>query len=57
MEIYNLKSEFFVKYNISIRQWDRRKKDLLVWLENFFDYEIIEGKPIRIKIKEQYGKY
>lgn len=57
MEIYQLKKEFFPKYGISSRQWDRRKKELLLWLENFFDYEIKEGQPIYIIIHEQFGEY
>lgn len=57
MEIYQLKKEFFPKYGISPRQWDRRKKDLMLWLENFFDYEIKEGQPIYIVIHEEFGEY
>ena len=58
MKRYDLKKEFFVQHHISIRQWDRRKKDLLEWLKNFFDYELIEDhKPIQIIIHEQFGPY
>jgi hypothetical protein len=27
------------------------------WLTEFYDYEILEGKPIRIQINEVYGDY
>lgn len=57
MKRYQLKKEFFPMLGISEKQWERRKKDLLEWLKNFYDYEIIEGLPIYIEIKEQYGDY
>lgn len=57
MQIYELKKEFFKLNNISIKQWERRKDDLLIWLSNFYDYEIFGTKPLFIKIKEQYGDY
>lgn len=57
METYELKKEFLPKYNISLYQWDRRKADLLVWLSNFFDYEILDGQPVRIQINEIFGDY
>ena len=56
-KIYELKNEFFPLLNISIGQYRRRKEDLMEWLKDFFDYEILEGKPIRIKINEVYGEY
>lgn len=55
--IYKLKEEFFQITNISKSQWERRKQDLLIWWENFYDYDLIEGKPIQIKILEVYGEY
>lgn len=42
---------------IGRRAWLERKEDLLAWLTNFYDYELIEGRPIRIHIKEVYGEY
>lgn len=54
---YKLKEEFFPLLNIAINQWKMRKDDLLHWLSNFYDYEIVEGKPLRIKIIEVYGEY
>lgn len=56
-KIYLLKEELFPLLNVSIGQWERRQKDLLLWFENFFDYEILKGKPLRIEITEVYGEY
>lgn len=55
--IYKLKEEFFPLINIAINQWKYRKKDLLNWLYEFYDYELLEGRPLRIKIMEVYGEY
>lgn len=55
--IYNFKEEFWSALGISKNSWERRKDDLLEWLANFYDYELLEGRPIRIYIKEIYGKY
>lgn len=54
--VYTLK-EFCQKLKIADNQRERRKEELYEWLTNFFDYEILDGKPIRIKIKEIYGEY
>lgn len=54
---YNFKDEFCKELGIGVRAWKDRKEDLLAWLENFYDYEIFEGKPIRIVIHEIYGEY
>lgn len=56
-KIYKLKEEFFILNNIPVYQWKRRRQDLLNWLANFYDYELIEEKPLRIKIVEVYGEY
>lgn len=56
-KIYNMKEELFPLLNIPLNQYKARKQDLLVWFKNFFDYEIMNGKPIRIKIVEVYGEY
>ena len=55
--IYKLKAEFFKENQISVAQYDRRKEDLLEWWKDFYEYEIIEGKPIRINIKEVFDEY
>ena len=55
--IYLLKEEFFKELQISLNQYDKRKADLLEWLSNFYDFEILPGRPIRIFIKEVYGEY
>ena len=55
---YILKDELFPLLHISTSQWDRRKKDLLAWFENFFEYELYEDKrPMEIVITEVYGEY
>ena len=56
-EVYNFKEEFWKELGISKNSWENRKQDLLDWLENFYDYELLEGRPIRIHIKEVYGEY
>ena len=55
--IYNFKDEFCSELGIGVRAWKNRKKDLLEWLANFYEYELLEGRPIRIHIKEIYGEY
>lgn len=55
--IYEFKTEFWSMVNINEGQWKRRKEDLLEWLKEFYDYELLEGRPLRIHIKEVYGEY
>lgn len=55
--IYDFKTEFWSLTGIKKNQWESRRKDLLEWLNNFYDYELLEGRPIRIKINEIYGQY
>jgi len=55
--IYNLKEEFFPLLKISINSYNTRREDLLFWLYEFFDYELLNTKPIKIHIKEVYGEY
>lgn len=55
--VYLFKEEFCKELGIGTRAWKDRKEDLLIWLENFYDYELYEGRPIRIFIKEVYGEY
>ena len=54
---YVFKAEFCTGLGISKYQMDRRKKDLLIWLTNFYDYIIIPGSPERIKINEVFSNY
>lgn len=54
---YKLKEEFFKLLNIPQYQWNKRKKDLLEWLKNFYDYKLHEDKIISIEILEVYGEY
>lgn len=56
-KIYNLKDEFFPLLGISTYQYRQRKNELMEWLKDFFEYEILEGKPIKIYIKQQIGEY
>ena len=56
-KIYNFKTEFWSTVGINKRQWEERKEELLIWLENFYDYELYDGRPIKIFIKEVYGEY
>ena len=55
--IYDFKKEFWVALDIKKNQWETRRDDLLEWLTNFYDYELYDGRPIRIFIKEIYGTY
>lgn len=55
--VYSFKEEFCKELNIPSNQYDRKKKELLEWLTNFFDYDYLPGRPIRINIKEIYGEY
>ena len=56
-KIYDFKTEFWKLTGITKWHWNERKEDLLEWLENFYDYELLEGRPMRIHIKEIYGEY
>lgn len=56
-QVYEFKKEFCKELNIPVYQVERRFKDLLEWLKNFFDYEFYNGKPKRILIKEIIGEY
>lgn len=42
---------------ISTYQYRQRKDELLEWLKDFFVYEILDGKPIKIHIIQQIGEY
>ena len=55
--IYKLKEEFWPMIGVASSQWNRRKEDLLAWWKEFFDYELLDGKPLRIKILEVYSEY
>lgn len=55
--IYKFKEEFCAELKIPQNQCNRRQQELLDWLTNFFDYEILYGNPIRIIINEIYGEY
>ena len=56
-KIYLFKEEFCKQLKISNYIFDRRREDLLEWLKNFYDYELLEGKPLHIVIKEVIGEY
>ena len=54
---YLFKKEFCPMLDIPNNQVNNRQEELLEWLYNFFDYEIIREKPIKIIIKETIGEY
>lgn len=56
-KIYDFKKEFWPAVGINKGQWENRKKDLLDWISNFYEYELHEGRPIRIYILEVFGEY
>lgn len=55
--VYLFKEEFCKELKIPTNQYDRNKDRLLEWLTNFFDFDYLPGRPIRIHIKEIYGEY
>jgi hypothetical protein len=56
-KIYNFKTEFWPSVGINKGQWENRREDLLEWISNFYEYELLDGRPIRIHIKEIIGEY
>ena len=56
-KIYDFKKEFWPAVGINKGQWENRKEDLLNWIGNFYEYELHEGRPIRIHILEIIGDY
>ena len=50
--VYLFKEEFCKELKIPTNQYDRNKDKLLEWLTNFFDFDYLPGRPIRINIKE-----
>ena len=64
MMIFTLTKIFYsISRNFSFTIWfiiiwaERRLKELLTWLTNFYDFEFLEGHPNRIHITEIYGEY
>lgn len=57
VKTYDLRDEFCKILEIPVNQLNRRKKDLFEWFKNFYDFEIINTRPVKIKIKEVYGEY
>lgn len=55
--LYKFKEEFCKELNIPINQMNRRRKELLDWLNNFYSFEIVEGCPLRILVTEVIGEY
>ena len=55
--IYLFKEEFCRELKIPQNQYNRRQDELLIWLSNFYDFEILKGCPIRIHVREQLGEY
>ena len=46
-----------VSFHIPKNQVDHRQEELCLWLKNFFDFEILEGSPIKIKINRILKEY
>lgn len=55
--IYLFKEEFCKELKIPQNQYNRRQDDLLIWLSNYYDFELLKGCPIRIHVREQLGEY
>lgn len=55
--VYDFKTEFWPAVGINKGQWEKRKEDLLEWLKEFYEYELYNGRPIRIYIKRVIGEY
>lgn len=55
--VYELKKDLCKILGIPMYHCERRTKDLMVWLSNFYDYEVLSGKPIRLQITVVYGEY
>lgn len=53
---YNFK-EFCKQLGIPQNQYNRRQEELLLWLTNFYDFELIRSCPIKIKILSVIGEY
>lgn len=54
---YQLVKDLKPLLNLTTHSIKTRKEDLLIWFENFFDFEIVKQKPFTIKIlkiKEEY---
>lgn len=56
-QVYLFREEFCKELKIPINQYKNRQEELLEWLTNFFDFDYLPGRPIRINIKEIYGEY
>lgn len=56
-KVYKFKEEFCKELGIPNNQPDRRLKELLEWLKNFYDFNFFKGNPHRIEILEVIGEY
>lgn len=50
-------TDFCDSLGITKYQRERRKLELLLWLEEFYEYELINTKPMKIIIKKVLGDY
>lgn len=57
LKLYSFKEEFCKELGIPKNQSERRLKELLEWLNNFYEYEFFTGRPNRILIKNIFGDY
>lgn len=49
--------DFCDSLEITKYQRERRREELLLWLEEFYEYELIPSKPMRIKILKTLNEY
>lgn len=56
-KIYLIIEEFLPELNITQYQYKRKRADLLEWLTEFYDYELINTNPKKIKINAVYAEY
>ena len=56
-KVYKFKEEFCKELGIPNNQPDRRLKELLEWLKNFYEFNFFKGNPHRIEILEVIGEY
>lgn len=54
---YLFKKEFCSMLGIPNNQIDRRKAELLDWLTNFYDFELLGNSPAKIKINRVIKEY
>lgn len=54
---YDLRGTFLPMLGVTANTYQKRRVDLLEWLKEFYDYELIYSRPIVIIIHEIYGEF